>query len=289
MKLPATKEAKSPHLNEISSSLVDDDSQGPRRLTNPGSADQAAQLSQQLDWIANEVACALVINGISHAVMMATPRDLEDFALGFGLTEGILNNPKELYGVEVTDHEAGIEIQMTVSSACEWRLKDRRRNLVGRTGCGVCGVDSLQQLRQSLHSVHSLNVLAKSLSQAQSHMRALQEIQLLTGATHAAAWCSLQGDIVLMREDIGRHNALDKLIGAMQRSQQNTQDGFICITSRASFEMVQKTIVAGAGLLCAASAPSALAVDIAIQHNLVLVGFARAHSLVAYTYANRIN
>jgi FdhD protein len=252
---------------------------------------RGAQVSQQPDWLADEVPVALVFNGISHAVMLASPADLEDFALGFALTEGLLANPGELYGMELREVADGIELHLDVASACAWRLKERRRSLAGRTGCGLCGTDSLAQVRRELPPVPVVSLLPRALPRAQRELRALQAAQQLTGATHAAAWCSCDGQVLLAREDIGRHNALDKLVGAMQRARVNGvsgTEGFICITSRASFEMVQKTAMAGVGALAAVSAPTALAVDCALGCGLALAGFVRGDDFVAYTHPERL-
>jgi FdhD protein len=235
------------------------------------------------DWLAEEAPVALVFNGISQAVMMATPADFEDFALGFGLTEGLLLDASELYGVEVAQACEGIEVQMEVSSACLARLKERRRTLAGRTGCGLCGTDSLAQVRRTLPTVVPLPLAREALAQAQRTLRSWQSMQQLTGASHAAAWCNAQGDVQVVREDVGRHNALDKLVGALVRERVEAAAGFICITSRASFEMVQKAAMAGVGTLAAVSAPTALAVDTAVQCGLALAGFVRGDDFVAYT------
>lgn len=254
----------------------------------------ASRLSTGLDhsqpeWVAQEVPVALVFNGISHAVMMATPADLHDFALGFSLTEGLLDSPAELYGVDQQDLANGIELQLQVSSACEWRLKERRRMLAGRTGCGLCGTDSLSQVRRSLKPVRACRVPAQALIHAESQLRQWQQRQQLTGATHAAAWVDLAGQIQCVREDVGRHNALDKLIGHLLRQHTPPDTGFLLITSRASFEMVQKAVAFGAGVLAAVSAPTALAIEVAQAHNLVLAGCVRGQDLVAYSFAERLS
>jgi FdhD protein len=248
---------------------------------------RAGSVSQGPDWLAEEVAIALVCNGISQAVMMASPADLEDFALGFGLTEGWFRAPHELYGVDIVQACDGIELHLDVASACAMRLKERRRSMAGRTGCGLCGTDSLAQVRQPLPQAPAVCAPAAALARAQRELRHLQARQQLTGATHAAAWCDLQGAVRLLREDVGRHNALDKLVGAMVRAGQDASRGFIAITSRASFEMVQKAAMAGAGVLAAVSAPTALAVDTASACKLALAGFVRGEDCVAYTFPER--
>lgn len=251
---------------------------------------RGAAASTQADWLAEEVPVALVVNGISHAVMLASPSDLDDFALGFGLTEGWLAHAGELYGLETHGVADGIELHLEVSSACAWRLKQRRRSLAGRTGCGLCGTESLAQVRQAVAPVPvpARRLAPMALARAQRGLRSVQARQQLTGATHAAAWCLPDGQVALAREDIGRHNALDKLVGAMSRAGLRGADGFICITSRASFEMVQKTAMAGVGVLAAVSAPTAMAVDCARACGIALAGFVRGDDFVAYTFAERL-
>jgi FdhD protein len=249
---------------------------------------RSGQARVQTDWLADEVPVALVFNGITHTVMLASPADLDDFALGFGITEGLLANPAELHGVDLHEVPEGIELHLEVAAACAWRLKERRRSMAGRTGCGLCGTDSLAQVRRSLPSVAQSVVAPQALGRAQAALRGSQAVQQLTGATHAAAWCGLDGSVQLVREDLGRHNALDKLIGALLRAKLDPSQGFICITSRASFEMVQKTAMAGVGVLAAVSAPTALAVDSARGCGLALAGFVRGHDFVAYTFPERL-
>lgn len=236
------------------------------------------------DWVADEVPVALVFNGITQAVMLASPSDLEDFALGFALTEGLIESSKELYGTEVNASSHGIEVELEVASACEWRLRERRRFMAGRTGCGLCGVDSLGQVRRALSRVETASVALAALGIAQRELRTYQAAQQLTGATHAASWSDWLGNAHLVREDVGRHNALDKLIGAMVRKNTDPTTGFISITSRASFEMVQKTAAAGVGILSAVSAPTALAVRTAQELGIALAGFVRGEDCVLYTY-----
>ena len=242
------------------------------------------------DLVADEVPVAMVYNGITQVVMLATPADLDDFALGFGLTEGLLAEPAELLGVDVMETAEGIELQLDVLAVCEMRLKDRRRALVGRTGCGICGAESLQQIRRNLPPVPVVTTTAAILERAQAQLPARQTLQQASGATHAAAWCRLDGSVVLVREDVGRHNALDKLIGALsspRREAVDTGAGFVWISSRASYEMVQKAAMAGIGLVAATSAPTARAVARAREAGVALAGFVRGREFVAYTFAER--
>ncbi|WP_028606019.1 formate dehydrogenase accessory sulfurtransferase FdhD [Ottowia thiooxydans] len=249
-----------------------------------GSPDARAQS----DWLAEEVPVALVFNGISHAVMMASPSDLHDFALGFGITEGLLAHPGELYGLEVSESADGISVHLSVAAACEWRLKERRRTLAGRTGCGLCGTDSLAEVRRTLPACPVVTFTAAAFGHALQALSAQQAIQHLTGATHAAAWCAPNGETLIVREDVGRHNALDKVAGALLRSPWLGTPGFACITSRASFEMVQKAAMMGAGALAAVSAPTAMAVDTAKACGLPLAGFLRGENFVAYAFPERL-
>lgn len=236
------------------------------------------------DWVAEEVPVALEFNGISHAVMLATPSDLEDFALGFSLSEGILDHARELYAVESEASALGITLHLEVASAAFARLKARRRSIAGRTGCGLCGTESLGQVARQLPALaaDAARLDRRAIARAMSQFHARQTLQQATGAVHAAAWCTAQGQVMWLREDVGRHNALDKLIGALASSEVDASAGFIAVTSRASFEMVQKTAMAGVPLLAAVSAPTSFAVETAQRAGLTLVGFARKDDLVVY-------
>ena len=239
------------------------------------------------DRVAQEVPVALVFNGVSHAVMLASPTHLEDFAKGFAITEGIVDEPGQIYGVDVnavrSEAVPGYEVQIDIASAAFVRLKEKRRNLTGRTGCGLCGTESLNQVIRPLPQVaqtRTAPVEAGVIDRALKELPKFQPMQRLTGAMHAAAWCSPSGELLLLREDIGRHNALDKLIGAGIGTEHRSSglkfgQGFVLVTSRASMEMVQKTLAAGFGMLVAVSAPTSLAIDMAQSHGLALVGFAR--------------
>lgn len=242
------------------------------------------------DWVADEVPVALEFNGISHAVMLATPLDLEEFALGFALSEGLIESPAELYAVDEERSELGITLKLHVASAAFARLKSRRRSLAGRTGCGLCGTESLNHVARDLPVLPDTAAISRlAVARAMSGIVALQALQQATGAVHAAAWCSPQGKVMCLREDVGRHNALDKLIGALALSKVNASSGFVCVTSRASFEMVQKAASAGVPLLAAVSAPTALAIRTAQRLRMTLVGFARRQDLVVYSHEERLD
>ncbi len=242
------------------------------------------------DWVAEEVPVALEFNGIAHTVMLATPLDLGDFALGFSLSEGILASRAELYDAEQVEGPLGITLRLEVASSAFARLKERRRSMAGRTGCGLCGAESLAHVTRVLPALpDGVPLQPRAIARAMRELSGLQTLQRATGAVHAAAWCSRNGEINLLREDVGRHNALDKLIGGMAAARlPDAPDGFIVVTSRASFEMVQKTAAAGVPLLAAVSAPTSLAITTAQAARLALIGFARGDDLVTYTHPERL-
>ena len=263
------------------------------------------ELSTVQDKVAEEVPIAFVFNGVSHAVMLATPLDLEDFALGFSLSEGILRDKSDLYDIEVVKQAQGIELRLEIASECFAKLKERRRNLVGRTGCGICGAESLEQvLRLPQMDNPNRSAVSKPLSakhiQAAFHaIQSKQTLQQATGATHACAWVNAQGEVALLREDVGRHNAMDKLIGALARQENirqenkdpkrpNHHDGFVLTSSRASVEMVQKVATAGIQILAAISAPTGLAIRVAEMYGVTLIGFLRDQQFVIYTHQHRV-
>ncbi|UCV05636.1 formate dehydrogenase accessory sulfurtransferase FdhD [Dechloromonas denitrificans] len=243
------------------------------------------------DEIIEEVPIALVYNGISHAVMLASPTDLEDFALGFSLSEGILAHRRELYDLELRNGCDGISIEMDIAPARFMALKERRRSLAGRTGCGLCGVDSLAGVTRMPASPLASPTWRLSVEAIGEGLRQLPHWQTLrqqTGSAHGAAWVDRQGNIRCLREDVGRHNALDKLVGALAGQGEPAHDGFALVTSRASYEMVQKAASAGISTLVAVSAPTALAIRQAEAAGILLIGFARANQLVAYSCTERL-
>ncbi len=241
------------------------------------------------DVVAVEVPVALEYNGISHAVMLASPSDLEDFALGFSLSEGIIANTSELYECEAEATADGWLVHVRIAADRFMGLKERRRNLAGRTGCGLCGTESLSQVTRCVIPVaHRHRFSDTHLLGGMRAMQALQPMQQQSGATHAAAWMNASGELELEREDVGRHNALDKLIGAMADARKDFTTGALLITSRASYEMVQKAAVMNIGLIAAISAPTSFAVQLAEQSGLSLVGFMRDPSYVIYAHPERL-
>src|SRR5712671_1965786 len=239
--------------------------------------------------IAAEVPVALAYNGVSHVVMMATPSDLADFALGFSVSEGILADPSELRDLEIEEGKTGIRVSMTITEERFAGLKARRRNMTGRTGCGLCGVDDLTQVARPLPRVGTgVTVDVGAIHRALDALPAWQPANTETGAVHAAAWANPTGEIALVREDVGRHNALDKLIGGLEHCQIEPEAGFAVITSRCSFEMVQKAATIRIPILVAISAPTTMALRIAEQTGITLVALARSDSITVYTNPGRI-
>jgi FdhD protein len=250
---------------------------------------QGNQHSEEQDYVAEEVPIVLVYNGISHVVMLATPTNLEDFALGFSLTEGIIRSPKEFLSAKVYQRANGIEVNIKIPPERFQCLSDKGRNLTGRTGCGLCGASTLKQAIRQPAPVHSnISVTATQLTAALADLQHKQSLNQLTGAIHAAAWVEPMRGIIEVREDVGRHNALDKLLGLLSRTEKDIHSGFILVTSRASYEMVQKTASLGIGLLVAISAPTGLAIRLAEEAGVTLVGFARHDKHVIYSHPQRI-
>ena len=246
-------------------------------------------LSRSQDLLAVELPVALEYNGVSHAVMLASPADLDDFALGFSLSEGIIGDPSEFYGCEVEDRPDGCLVHIDITSERFVKLKERRRNLSGRTGCGLCGTEALDQVARGVSPIaHRHPMDTAMLTAGMRTMQALQPMQQQSGATHAAAWINGAGEVVAVREDVGRHNALDKLIGALSRQTTDFSRGALLLTSRASYEMVQKAAMMGIGCMAAISAPTSFAVELAEQSGVTLLGFMRDASYVVYAHADRL-
>ncbi|WP_386685824.1 formate dehydrogenase accessory sulfurtransferase FdhD [Lonepinella sp. MS14437] len=243
---------------------------------------QQLDIRQQMDCLAVETPVALVYNGISHTVMMCTPMELEDFAYGFSLTEGIIDQPSDIYGIDIITSCQGIEVQIELATRCFVRLKELRRTLIGRTGCGICGSEQLSQVTKKLAKLH--RTLTFDLNRLDDCLTQIQNAQILgkqTGSTHAAAFFDPQGDLLAIREDVGRHVALDKLLGWHAKA--GKPQGLVLVTSRASYEMVQKTVTCGIEMLIAISASTDLAVKMAEDCDLTLIGFARTGRATIYS------
>lgn len=247
---------------------------------------RGASSTPAFDHVAEEIPVALVFNGISHVVMMATPRDLEAFAYGFALTEGVVASAAAIFDCEVFLRADSAEVAMTIAQEDFVRLKDRRRALTGRSGCGVCGIDSLEMLDLQPEALPPALItvdLPQALVKAADGLRAHQALMQATGGVHAAAWCTPEGEIVHVFEDIGRHNGLDKLIGHLALQGTDLRRGFVYLSSRGSYELARKAARMRIPLLATISAPSSLAIRIATEAGMKLVGFCRQDAFVDYT------
>ena len=263
-------------------------------MTTPGAASRKVQrrgdsMIVTSDLVASEVPVALHYNGASFAVLMATPCDLADLALGFSLSEALIGHADELRIDGIEESLEGIAIRMTIPATRAEALANRGRNLPGYGGCGVCGsADIHAVLRTPPRIASGLRIDEAALHRALAALHERQPLNAATGATHAAGFADADGELLLVREDVGRHNALDKVIGAMASAGLDAGDGFAIVTSRASYELAMKTAQAGIPLLAAISAPTALAIALAESSNLCLIGFARDRHCAVYAHAERL-
>jgi len=226
--------------------------------------------------VAVETAVNVVYGPVPFAVMMATPNDLEDFAYGFSFTEGVIQHPSDIVGVEIKGEQRGLRLEIALRGNKMQAHLARKRALSGRTGCGLCGIEDLDSLpNATVRFKPDFKLTPSAVGKALRAFAAHQPLNDETRAVHAAAFADLSGNIIAVREDVGRHNALDKLIGALLRIGRNAEDGFIVITSRCSFEMVEKAAIFGARALVAISAPTSLALERAQAHGMILVALAR--------------
>jgi FdhD protein len=271
-------------------------------LKSPGSLGYAAPIERhdltRLDdgatqhssaTLAAEVPVALVYNGRPHVVMMCTPADLEDFAIGFTATE-LIAEARAISRVDVVRYGRGIELQVEVPPENVERLAERGRLITGRTGCGLCGVEVIDEVLREIRLVRSPLVISRdALWRASEELVSRQPLNAETNAIHAAGWASADGDLRIVREDVGRHNALDKVLGAVSHAGIDASEGFLVVTSRASYELVQKSAAANVPLLAAVSRPTALAVQLANDSGITLVGLLRGRSANVYTHRERIS
>jgi FdhD protein len=247
------------------------------------------RLSEGARAIPEETALALTYNGGTYAVMMGTPQNLEDFAVGFSVNEGIVQSPEEIASLEIVELEDGIELRMWLAEEKAARLSERRRHIAGPTGCGLCGIDSIAEaVRPAAVVAKGRSFGSRELMTAMASLPPLQPINVETRAVHAAAFWKPAVGIVALREDVGRHNALDKLAGALAQVKAPASEGVVLLTSRVSVEMVQKTAAIGAPVMVAVSAPTALAVKMAEAAGITLVAVARSDGFEIFTHPDRI-
>jgi FdhD protein len=246
-------------------------------------------LSRGLRMIPEETAIALTYNGGTYAVMMGTPQNLRDFAVGFSLSEGIVQSPEDIDSLDIVDLDDGIELRMWLAPSKADRLSERRRHIAGPTGCGICGIDSIAEaVRPAAIVAQGRSFSPQQITTAMQSIPTLQAINIETRAVHAAAFWTPARGIVALREDVGRHNALDKLAGALAQDKISANEGMVLLTSRVSVEMVQKTAAMGAPLMVAVSAPTALAVRMADASGITLAAIARADGFEIFTHPHRI-
>ena len=254
-----------------------------RRIWRDGQPGEGARL------IPEETAIALTYNGGTYAVMMGTAKDLQDFAVGFSLSEGIVQSSDEIETLDIVELDDGIELRMWLKPSTAELVNERRRHIAGPTGCGICGVESIAKaVRPAAIVPKGRSFAPPEIMAAMASITVLQQINIQTRAVHAAAfWTPAQG-IVALREDVGRHNALDKLAGALARETVAAGEGIVLLTSRVSVEMVQKTAAIGAPLMVAVSAPTALAVRTADAAGITLAAIARSDGFEIFTHPERI-
>ena len=253
-----------------------------------------ASREEAVDQVIEETPVALLYNGVPHAVMMATPCDLEDFALGFAFSEGIIERVDEFRLVDCLRSEHGVSLQALIPHARFESLETRKRTLAGRSGCGLCGVESLMEAVRPVPRVDSDRLFGAALiERGLAGLARQQPLNERSGGVHAAGYAHPEG--ILVREDVGRHNALDKLIGALMRNADHqaseawrAETGFLAITSRASYEIVHKAATAGFAVVAAISAPRSLAIELADRANITLIAFARGVAMNVYTHPHRV-
>jgi FdhD protein len=255
----------------------------------PRTASRAGRLLPGRRLVPEETAVAFTYNRCSHAVMMATPADFEDFAVGLSLTEGIIDNVEDVSDFEIVSSEFGVELRMWIPETRMRPYSTRRRQLAGPTGCGLCGIESLNEASRPARPVAGgLHLSPEAISVAMAALAPAQVLNHETRAVHAAAFWQPEKGIVTAREDVGRHNALDKLVGSLARRQIDGACGIVLLTSRVSVELVQKTAILGASILVAVSAPTALAVRSAQACGMTLVAIAREQDFEIFSHPERI-
>jgi len=245
--------------------------------------------TETLATVAEEVPIALVYNGRPYVVVMGSPSDLEDLAVGFSLTEGVVASAGDIRRLDVVRASHGIELQMEIAADDAVRLEERSRSIASRTGCGLCGIASIDDvLRMPGRLDHTLDITRDAMWSALDSLSREQTLNNQTNTAHAAGWATSDGVLHVVREDVGRHNALDKVLGALARTNRRAADGFIIITSRASYEMVQKAALCGIELVAAISRPTGLAIRLAVASGVTLVGLLRGRTANVHSHPERI-
>ena len=245
--------------------------------------------TETLATVAEEVPIALVYNGRPYVVVMGSPSDLEDLAVGFSLTEGVVASAGDIRRLDVVRASHGIELQMEIAADDAVRLEERSRSIASRTGCGLCGIASIDDvLRMPGRLDHTLDITRDVMWSALDSLSREQTLNNQTNTAHAAGWATSDGVLHVVREDVGRHNALDKVLGALARTNRRAADGFIIITSRASYEMVQKAALRGIELVAAISRPTGLAIRLAVASGVTLVGLLRGRTANVHSHPERI-
>lgn len=246
-------------------------------------------VSEGLRGVPEETALAITYNGGTYAVMMGTPQDLKDFAIGFSLSEGVVQSADEIESFEAVDFDDGIELRMWLAADKAEGISARRRQIAGPTGCGLCGIDSISEAVKPAAVVAPGGAFSfDQIMAAMNALSPLQKINIQTRAVHAAAFWTPADGIVCLREDVGRHNALDKLAGSLAQAKADASQGMVLLTSRVSVEMVQKTAAIGAPLIVSVSAPTALAIRMAEAAGITLAAIARADGFEVFTHPDRV-
>jgi FdhD protein len=269
--------------------LVGDGKPPPPSLSVPSLAWRSGEMSASARAVPEETAVAFTFNGTTHAVMMATPGDLEDFALGFALTEGLIEAPSEIASLEIVAASAGIELRSWLPEDRAKAYAARRRSMAGPTGCGLCGIESLEEATRPAPFVSNASRFdSGAIIKAMASLPSQQKLNRQTSAVHAAGFWTPARDLVAVREDVGRHNALDKLIGALVRGGDVAAHGIVLLTSRVSIELIQKAARFGAPVVAAVSAPTAAGVRLAGACGITLVAIARGQDFEVFTHPERI-
>ena len=237
-----------------------------------------------IEWhLAIEEPVSMIYNGLNFVVMMASPINLEDFGVGFSLTEGIVHKVRDIRDIEIEKQELGYLVKMAISPRQAVDLEIRKRNLESRTSCGLCGLESLNQVRKKIKKVNAKVLKVNSVEKALLTLGHHQPLRSIDHTVHGAGWCNDEGDIMWVREDVGRHSALDKLIGLLAKENINVKQGFIVLSSRCSFELVQKAAMVGIGMLATISAPTKMAVLLAKEVGMTIVTFYKNKGIVCFT------